>query len=135
MIYRVAVFKRVGRQMVFEKFAYEGFQILPNGKLYRGKVACNMNDRRGRKYYEIHRKLPRPDRLGQDIYEHDIIFDARFNALCTVLWRDYAFVLAHRQRGFTVQFKFADFRPESVEIVGNEYTNELRQIVAHGMKK
>lgn len=137
MNYRIAIFKRAARRLQFDKFAYSGYRISPDGALWRGKTQCNTTDRRGRKYYEIHYKLPKTDRLGTAIYEHDIIFDSRFNALCIILWNESgaAFVEAHKQRGFTIKFRYCDFRSDSVEVIGNEYENTLKQITAKGMTK
>lgn len=135
MNYRVAIYKRAARRLKFEKFAFAGYRIAPDGRLYRGNKECNTNDKRGRKYYEIHHRLGKPDRLGCAIYERDIIFDARFNALCAVKWNGCAFVLAHRQHGFAITFRYCDFRSESVEVVGNECENVLQQITAKGFTK
>lgn len=136
MDYRVAVFRRAENRLVFVKFAYSGYAIAPDGRLMRGGRECNTQDRRQRRFYEINHKLPKTDRLGRDLYERDIVFDSRFGTLSTVLWNPSgcAFVLATKNRGFTIKYRYCDFR-DSVELVGNEYENILNQITAKGMTK
>lgn len=136
MNYRVAVFRRATNKLKFGGFAYAGYRIAPDGQLYKGSKICNTTDRRARVFYEIHRKLPKTDRLGQVLYEHDIIFDSRFNALATIGWSDAycAFVLSSKNRGLKVTFRYCDFR-DSVEKIGNEYENALYQISAKGFTK
>lgn len=128
--------RRVNSRLVFEKFAYSGYAIAPDGRLMRGRTECNTADKRKRRYYEINYKLPKSDRLGRELYERDIVFDSRFGALSTIVWSASAcaFVLATKNRGFTIKYRYCDFR-DSVELIGNEYQNTLNQITAKGMTK
>lgn len=136
MKYRVAIFRRAKNRLSFNRFACAGFKIAPDGKLYKGSKVCNTTDRRGRFYYEIHRKLPKTDRLGQELYEHDIIFDSRFKALGIIAWSDSycAFVMTNKNRGWKITYRYCDWR-DTVEKVGNEYENILNQITAKGLTK
>lgn len=136
MKYRIAIFRRAMNKLVFNKFAYDGFRIAPDGQLWKGSKVCNTTDRRGRMYYEIHRQLPKCDRLGNVLYEHDIIFDSRFNALAIIGWSDSycAFVLTNKNRGLKLTYRYCDFR-DSVEKIGNEYENVLQQVSAKGFTK
>lgn len=136
MKFRVAIFERKAGAQVFQKFAHAGFAIMPDGRLYRGKKECNTTDRRQRKYYEINYQLPKRDRLGNVIYEHDIIFDPAYGALSVVLWNESgcAFVLANKTRCFTVKYRYCTFR-ESVEVIGNEYEKQVKQISAQGLTR
>lgn len=132
MKFRVAIFKRRARRLVFDKFAFNGYRIGQDGTLYRGNKQCNTTDRRARMFYEINFMLEKKDRLGSPIYDHDIIFDARFSALCTVIWSESngAFAESHKQNGFKTTFRYCDFRTDAVEVIGNEYERCIRQIVA-----
>lgn len=136
MKYRVAIFSRACGRLVFEKFAYSGYAITPDGRLIRGGKVCNTVDRRKKRFYEINYKLPKQDRLGHDLFEHDIVFDSRYGALSIISWNDAgcAFVLATKNRGFTIKYRYCDFR-DSVELIGNEYQNTINQITARGMTK
>lgn len=136
MKYRVAIFQRSKGKLQFKQFKTAGFSIAPDGGLLcRGK-RCNTTDRRKIKYYEVNYQLPKKDRLGNDIYEKDIVFDSRYGALSVVAWNESgcAFVLAHRSRGMTIKYRYCDFR-DSVEVIGNEYENQLKQITAKGFTK
>lgn len=136
MKYRIAVFKRARGRLVFDKFAYSGYAIAPNGDLIRGGKVCNTDDRRKRRYYEINYKLPKNDRLGQELYERDIVFDSKYGALSIIQWNDggCAFVLATKNRGFTIKYRYCDFR-DTVEKIGNEYETTVKQITARGLTK
>ena len=136
MKFRVAIFKRAKNKLEFYRLAYSGYKMTQDGELYRGKTKCNTTDKRAKIYHEINYLLPKLDRLGNKLYEHDIVFDSRFNALSVILWNKSgcAFVLANRTRKFVVKYRYCDFR-DSVEKVGNEYENILNQISAKGFTK
>lgn len=136
MKYRVAVFRRSNGKLQFKQFQTAGFAIRPDGQLIHGGKVCNTTDRRKIVFYEINYKLPKQDRLGNDIYERDIVFDSRHGALSIVSWNESgcAFVLCLRSRGMTVKYRYCDFR-DSVEVIGNEYENNLKQITAKGLTK
>ena len=136
MKYRVAVFRRSNGKLQFKQFQTAGFAIAPDGQLMRRGKVCNTTDRRKIVFYEINYKLPKQDRLGNDIYERDIVFDSRHGALSIVSWNESgcAFVLCLRSRGMTVKYRYCDFR-DSVEVIGNEYENQLKQITAKGLTK
>lgn len=136
MKYRVAIFRRINGRLVFDKFAYSGYAIIPNGDLVHAGKVCNTTDKRRKRYYEINVMLPKPDRLGQDLYQHDIVFDSKYGAMSIIWWSKSgcAFVLATKHKNMTVKYRYCDFR-DSVEKIGNEYETTLNQITARGMTK
>ena len=136
MKFRVAVLKRKNNKLAFDRFVFNGFRIGQDGVLYRGRTICNTSDRRARVFYEINMLLPKCDRLGQELYEKDIVFDGKYSVLSVVLWNESgcAFVLADRTRGFTVKYRYCDWR-DTVEKIGNEYETTVNQISAIKMKE
>lgn len=136
MKFRVAIFKRAKNKLEFYRLAYSGYKMTQDGVLIKGNKVCNTTDKRAKVFYEVNYLLPKLDRLGQQLYEHDIIFDSRFNALSVLLWNKSgcAFVLANRSRKMVIKYRYCDFR-DSVEKVGNEYENILNQISAKGFTK
>lgn len=129
MKYRVVIFKRKNNRLIFNRFAFAGYRLDQDGNLYRGNKICNTSDRRGRTFYEINYLLPKCDRLGQSIYEKDILFDSKYGLLSVVVWNETkcAFVLANRTNGFTVSYRYCDWR-DTVERIGNEYEPITHQI-------
>lgn len=136
MKFRVAIFKRASNRLKFNRFAFTGYKLGQDGGLYRGRTRCNTTDRRGRVFYEVNFLLPKTDRLGAEIYEKDIVFDGKYGALSVVLWNESgcAFVLATRSNGFTVKYRYCDWR-DTVERIGNEYESTVKQISATKQKE
>lgn len=136
MKFRVAILEKRRGKLEFKKFEFSGYYISNEGVLYKGKRPCNTTDRRKKIFYEINYKLGKKDRLERDLYEHDIVFDSRYGCLSKIIFNDAggAFVLCHQINKMKISYRYCGFK-NSVELIGNDYQNQLKQITAKGMTK
>lgn len=125
-MFRVAEFIKKGRKQEFIKFAYKGYKISQNGRVYHYKKKVSQN-KKDQNYVCVDFGVNQKDVAGHWIYANDLVYDSVNNVYGIIKYYDNkgAYILRVDAGNIQIPYAILDTRELSLKITGNIYQNEM----------